>query len=75
MVAFNLINYAAGLTRVRLWTFTWTTALGILPITLLCTWLGAQMRSLDWPTLLALSAGGIAALCLLHWLARQRGWV
>ncbi|KUJ73618.1 hypothetical protein AVO45_13520 [Ruegeria marisrubri] len=75
VVAFNLINYAAGLTRVRLWTFVWTTAIGILPITLLSTWLGAQMLRLDWPTLLAFSAGAIAALCLLHWLARTHGWV
>ncbi|TMV04772.1 TVP38/TMEM64 family protein [Ruegeria sediminis] len=75
VVAFNLINYAAGLTRVRLWTFVWTTALGILPVTVLCAWLGARMRGLDWPAMLALSAGGILALVLLHRLARSRGWV
>lgn len=34
LVSFNLMNYAAGLTRVSWWTFTWTTGLGILPITI-----------------------------------------
>lgn len=35
IIPFNLINYAAGLTQISLWTFLWTTGIGILPITLL----------------------------------------
>ncbi|WP_435660939.1 TVP38/TMEM64 family protein [Leisingera caerulea] len=70
VIAFNLINYAAGLTRVRLWTFVWTTALGILPVTLLSTWFGAQMLDLDWPLLAAVSAGLLIALLAMHRLAR-----
>lgn len=35
VIAFNLVNYAAGLTRVSWWTFGWTTGLGILPMTIL----------------------------------------
>ena len=74
VVAFNLINYAAGLTRVPLWTFVWTTAVGIIPITLLSTWLGAHMRQLDWTTLLVFSGVGIVAVVGLHRLIRARGW-
>ena len=32
VIAFNLINYAAGLTRVSWWTFTWTTTIATLKI-------------------------------------------
>ncbi|MGR3761553.1 TVP38/TMEM64 family protein [Roseobacteraceae bacterium NS-SX3] len=70
VIAFNLINYAAGLTRVGLWTFTWTTALGILPVTLLSTWLGAQMREMNWPLAAAVSAALLIGLLALHRLAR-----
>ncbi|QDI77354.1 MULTISPECIES: TVP38/TMEM64 family protein [Leisingera] len=73
VIAFNLINYAAGLTRVRLWTFVWTTALGILPVTLLCTWFGAQMLDMDWPVLAAVSAGLLIVLVVMHRLARP--WI
>lgn len=30
-VAFTLLNWAAGLTPIRRWTFLWTTAIGIVP--------------------------------------------
>lgn len=70
VIAFNLINYAAGLTRVRLWTFVWTTALGILPVTLLSTWFGTKMLDMDWPLLAAISAGLLLALLAMHRLAR-----
>lgn len=71
-IAFNLINYAAGLTRVPLWTFLWTTGLGILPVTVLSCWLGAQMRGLSWPMLAAVSAALLLMLFLLHALCRPR---
>lgn len=31
LVSFNALNYAAGLTKMTFWDFTWTTGLGILP--------------------------------------------
>ncbi len=46
MIAFNLINYAAGLSRISWWTFTWTTAVGILPLTVLMVVMGHQIRVL-----------------------------
>jgi uncharacterized membrane protein YdjX (TVP38/TMEM64 family) len=43
VVSFNLVNYAAGLLGVGWWTFLWTTALGILPLTIATALLGGQM--------------------------------
>jgi uncharacterized membrane protein YdjX (TVP38/TMEM64 family) len=67
VVAFNLINYAAGLVNVSWWTFTWTTAVGILPLTFLMVLLGDQMTAMPaWAWLLfALAAVG------LWWLLRR----
>ena len=75
VIAFNLINYAAGLTRVRPATFLWTTAVGILPLTLLAVWLGARMKDMSWPLLLTVSAGAITVTWTGHAVARRRGWV
>jgi uncharacterized membrane protein YdjX (TVP38/TMEM64 family) len=75
VIAFNLINYAAGLTRVSFWTFVWTTSLGILPITVLSVYLGAQMRDLSWSLILSISLAGIAVIWLFQRLAKKRGWI
>ncbi len=75
VIAFNLINYAAGLTKVRLWTFIWTTGIGILPITVLSVYLGSQMRELSWSAVLAVSALGLVTIWLMHKMARQMGWI
>jgi len=45
VISFNLINYAAGLTNVSWWTFTWATGLGILPLTFLMVLFGDRMWS------------------------------
>lgn len=71
VIAFNLINYAAGLTPVRLWTFTWTTALGILPVTVLSCWLGAEMRAMSWPLIAGVSALLLLGLLAVHRFARR----
>lgn len=47
VIAFNLINYAAGLTRITYWKFIWATGLGILPMTILMVWMGAEMHALS----------------------------
>ena len=44
---FFLINIFAGLTKIRLWTYVWTTAVGILPGSLVFTNLGKQIGTLD----------------------------
>ncbi len=75
VIAFNLINYAAGLTRVGWGTFLWTTGVGILPLTAVMVWMGARMVELSWPWLIGVSAGGIVVVVLGHWWARRRGWL
>ena len=67
MIAFNLINYAAGLSRVSWWTFAWTTGLGILPVTVLMAALGEGFDRLPWTLWLLLAA---VAVGLLLWLGR-----
>ncbi|MEM8791362.1 MAG: TVP38/TMEM64 family protein [Pseudomonadota bacterium] len=71
VIAFNLINYAAGLTRVGWWTFLWTTALGILPLTALMVWLGSRMAEMSWPLILATSAVCVAAAWAIHLIAQR----
>jgi uncharacterized membrane protein YdjX (TVP38/TMEM64 family) len=61
VISFNLINYAAGLTALSWWTFTWATGLGILPLTFLMVAIGDGLGSGAgelWPWLLAAAAAG-----------------
>ena len=60
VIAFNLINYAAGLTRISWWTFVWTTAVGILPLTTLMVVMGDQIDRIPvawWLVLFAVGLG------------------
>jgi uncharacterized membrane protein YdjX (TVP38/TMEM64 family) len=59
VIAFNLINYAAGLSWVRWRTFAWTTGLGILPLTVLMVAFGDALERLPWTLWLLL-----AVVCL-----------
>jgi uncharacterized membrane protein YdjX (TVP38/TMEM64 family) len=45
VISFNLINYAAGLTAISWWTFTWATGLGILPLTFVMVVMGDRLWS------------------------------
>lgn len=54
VISFNLINIAAGLTRLRWWTFLWVTGLGILPLTTLMVVMGDQIEGETGPIWLAL---------------------
>lgn len=61
-IPFNAICYAAGITRVPLRRYSWTTVAGIAPLTILVTYLGSRLRSPDfsdwrvWALLLAFVA-------------------
>jgi len=69
VISFNLVNYAAGLTRISWWTFGWTTGLGILPMTTIMAVMGAQATTLPWYWwLVLLAAAGIGWLALRWWL-------
>jgi uncharacterized membrane protein YdjX (TVP38/TMEM64 family) len=59
LIAFNLINYAAGLTRLTWWQFIWTTGLGILPMTVLMVVMGDNFETLGWESWLLLALSGV----------------
>jgi uncharacterized membrane protein YdjX (TVP38/TMEM64 family) len=71
VISFNLINYAAGLTAISWWTFTWATGLGILPLTFLMVLMGDGLWSGDaaaWLWLPLAALGG----WLLWWVLTRR---
>jgi uncharacterized membrane protein YdjX (TVP38/TMEM64 family) len=70
VIAFNLVNYAAGLSSVGWWTFTWTTGLGILPLTVLFVYLGTRMREATMGDWLLFGAAALA-LWFAYRLARR----
>lgn len=66
---FFLINIAAGLTKVRLRTFVWTTALGIIPGSFVYAYAGQTLGDItsasdiiSWKIFLALTMLGLLAL-------------
>jgi uncharacterized membrane protein YdjX (TVP38/TMEM64 family) len=71
VIAFNLVNYAAGLTRLGWWTYTWATAVGMLPLTVLTAIMGERM--LDWgPWAWVAAAAGIGLLIAVSYRWRPR---
>jgi len=46
---FFLINLGAGLTNIAFFTFAWTTAIGIIPGSLVFTYAGSQLETIDKP--------------------------
>ena len=70
LIAFNLINYAAGLAGVSWWTFAWTTGVGILPVTSLMVIMGDQLEVLPWYLWFLLLPGGLAVWWASQWLSR-----
>ncbi len=70
-VPYHFVNYAAGLLEVKIWNFTWTTGLGILPFTIALSGIYAGVRngSLIWGII-----GAFIFLILLgiSWLVRRK---
>jgi uncharacterized membrane protein YdjX (TVP38/TMEM64 family) len=66
VISFNLINYTAGLTPVSPWTFTWTTALGILPATVFLVVLGDQAMAMPWWGWLLMATGVVLLWILIR---------
>ncbi|MCX5777480.1 MAG: TVP38/TMEM64 family protein [Candidatus Firestonebacteria bacterium] len=50
VLPFFLLNILAGLTKLDLKTFIWTTAIGILPSTLIYTYAGHNLSGIEEPT-------------------------
>jgi uncharacterized membrane protein YdjX (TVP38/TMEM64 family) len=70
VLPFFLVNYFAGLTRVSLWRFAWTTSLGMLPGSVVYAFAGSELASINSPRdlfapelLLALCALALLVLC------------
>ena len=70
VIAFNLVNYGAGLTDVSWWRFTWTTAIGILPLTTLMVVIGEQMRDPTLADWIALFGAGLLMIAIVHFVRR-----
>jgi uncharacterized membrane protein YdjX (TVP38/TMEM64 family) len=73
IVPYNAVSFAAGATRVPLWRFTWTTAIGIAPLTALTALLGQRLQSpsLDDPVLWAVLGGVLLLVALAHPVSRR----
>lgn len=67
VISFNLINYGAGLTRVRWWPFLWTTGLGILPLTVVSVLLGDTVLHASWTIVgIILASAAVLLFVLRH---------
>ena len=71
VISFNLVNYGAGLTMVSWGTFLWTTAIGILPMTIVTAFCGERMTGGTWADWLLIGTSGLGLWCLVY-LARRR---
>lgn len=73
VVPINLVSYAAGLARMPLWRFTWTTAAGLTPQFGLPIYAGSQARevALTDPTIWGAALAWFA-LIFVGWWAHRR---
>jgi uncharacterized membrane protein YdjX (TVP38/TMEM64 family) len=73
-VAFDVISYAAGLTRMRFRTFIFATTLGIFPQTLLYSYLG--QRAPEYVGLFLVTSGlvvaGVVAVAVVRYRSERR---
>jgi uncharacterized membrane protein YdjX (TVP38/TMEM64 family) len=70
-VPYHFVNYAAGLLKINIWSFIWTTGLGILPfyIGMVGIYTGLRKGSWIWG---AAGAGVFALLIFLSWNAKKK---
>ena len=73
VVPINLVSYAAGLARMPLWRFTWTTVAGLTPQFGLPIYAGSQARDVELtdPTIWGAGLAWVAMIAL-GWLAYRR---
>ena len=73
VIPYNVVSYAAGATRVPLGRFTWTTAVGVAPLTALTALLGQRLQEprFDDPVLWAIVLGVIGLLALARPVGRR----
>src|SRR5215208_4485366 len=68
IVPYNVVSYAAGATRVPIGRFTWTTAVGVMPLTALTALLGQRLQD---PILWGVLLGVVALLALARPVGRR----
>lgn len=84
ILPFFVVNYVAGMTRIRLTTFVWTTSLGMLPGSFIYAFAGEQLRHVNqaqdlfsWKIMVALALLAFFAILPVlyyHWTAgRESG--
>ena len=73
-LSFDMISYAAGLSKLHLWRFALATMAGIIPASLLLAHMGSQAMNGDarTATWTALALGGFTGLSLLVAIWRER---
>lgn len=70
--SFDLVSYAAGLSRLRFDRFILATVIGEIPAAVLYSWVGARAPDHIWILLLANGAVFLAAVTVSYWLKRRR---
>jgi len=73
VISFNLVNFALGFTTVSWWRFTWTTAVGIIPVTAATVGMGAHLH--NWRMLLVFTASALGVMVGGYYLLRRRSEV
>ena len=73
IIPFSLLSFVAGAARVQLWRFTWTTAVGYIPITAYFTYLGSRLEdfSLSDPIVWIGAVGFIVAILSVRRVLKQ----
>lgn len=69
--SFDLVSYAAGLSRLRFDRFIFATIIGEIPAAILYTWVGARAPDHIWILLLVNAAVFLAAASASYWLRRR----
>ncbi len=64
IVPFSLMGYVCGATRIPLWRFIWTTAVGYAPITAYFAYLGSKLEGFSAEDPIVWIGGGAIILCL-----------
>jgi uncharacterized membrane protein YdjX (TVP38/TMEM64 family) len=70
VISFNLVNFVLGCTTLGWWRFTWTTALGIVPVTVVSVSVGAHWR--DWRVVLAFCVAALLVAAAGYAVVRSR---
>ena len=72
LISFNLVNYGAGMTNITWWTFSWTTGVGILPMTIIMVTMMNNFKVIPWWTWVTLLLAIIGIAYGIHSLRSRK---